>query len=275
MPDLIARSTSRDARVAMLDLVWAERFVNVAHTDRESYRIRRNASRFFSISRHLAAAVGRYPLIQWTDIAEHYTVNDPRTFLSSGHDRLQEIHLYRVQSAIERGARRIVLHWGSGHPEAKAQEDILAISDGIAKSMANLTRKRQPGELDKLDRFLSPNDEVIGHATGSFSAWTKLAGYLCTGRESMLGAIVDPLNRAAFNAETSAWIAKATTGQIDPLCPERGELAHRISKRCTDFHLIHRGAVKRHASGALSCPAPSMRSISNLCAMNRSITGRS
>lgn len=270
VPDLLDQPTSVEARLAALDLAWIERFLNVAHSDKQAYRTRRNATRFFSMARHLSVAIDRHPLLQWTDIGEQYPSNDARTFLSSGHDRLQEIHLYRVQSAIERASRRIVLHWQAGDPDVEAQRDILETYDGIAKAMANVTRKRQPGEFEKLDRFLSPNGEIVGHATGSFSAWTKIAGYLCTGRSLMLGSITLPDNRQAFSPDARRWIDKITSGKLAPL-DAQDELSEPIRKRCTDFLLIHRGAAKRHGAGALHAPAPALRSISNSDSMNRCI----
>ncbi|MBE7190974.1 MAG: hypothetical protein INR66_00655 [Gordonia polyisoprenivorans] len=276
LPPLIANPTRWDARVAAVDLAWAERAMNVAFgPDRATeYRARRDVSRVFTMGKILSGAIGRYPFLQWTDIAEAYPCHDPRTFLSPGHDRLQEIHLYIVQSAIERGSRRIVEHWTYGPPSEAARSEILQILGGIAKAMANLSRRRQPGEFDKLDRYLCPNDEVIGHGTGSFSAWTKLAGFLCTGRMSMLGAITDPHNWMAYSPETWPWITAVLAGRLSPMDPRQDVLAGEIERRCTSFHLIHLGAVKRHGPNALSCPAPSMRSRTNLCAMKRNVEGR-
>lgn len=271
VPELLSRPDSREAEVAVLDIAWAERFVNVAFDDRETFHVKRNATRFFSMGRHLATAIGRYPVLQWTDIAENYPSNDPRTFLSSGYDRLQEIHLYRVQRAIERGSQRIVQHWLGGHPDRAAQRDILETCGRIAKAMANLSRKRQPGEFEKLDRFLSPNDEVVGHATGSFSGWTKLAGFLCTGRPDMLGSVTLADNLHAFDPRTRPWIAAIADGRTRPLDAAQDELGEAISRRCTHFHMVHLAAVKRHAPGALRCPAPAMRSITNHESMNRNI----
>lgn len=269
VPELLANPHSRRTQIAALDIAVAERFANVAHPDKGSYRLRRNASRFYAIGRHLASVLQRYPLHQWSDIGECYPSNDPRTFLSPGFDRLQEIQLYRVQSAIERAAREIVRSWSYGPPDGEAQQIILTLWDGAAKAMANLNRKRQPGEFDKLDRFLSPNHEVVGHGTGSFSSWTRLASYLSTGRESALLSVTLDVNQGAYTPEARDWITRIA--QLRPLDPDSGDLPAAIRKRCTDFQIIHRAAAKRHAPGALGFPAPAYPKWSNDESMKRGI----
>lgn len=269
------------AQTARVDLAFIDRLGHVASEEAAPYRRWREFTRFFEIAQRLGQSQEQYPLLQWSDIAEYHPVRDPRTFLSPGAGRDQEVFLYKAQSAIDRAFRQIVRAWGSdGGPTLDDCRWIAGLLDLVVEAMANLSRRRELGEFDKLDRFLTDNGEVRGHATGSFSAYTQLAGWLTTGRDDYLDRLADPVNRGAFDRTAREWIDRIVAGDLTAL-PFSGIvdeipvndvdwIAH-IDKRYTDFHRVHRGAVRKHAKGALGCPAPARPTMTNAESIDRCI----
>ena len=268
-----------NARVARLDLAWAERLLAVVHGGGDEYLANRDASIFFGYASRLADSQQQYPLLQWSDIAIHHPAHDPRTFLSAGPGRDQEVLLYRVQGGIDRAWRQIVEQWPDVWPTKRECHTMLAGLDAVVHAMANLTRVRDLGEFDKLDVFLRPNDEVTGHATGSFDAWAPLLGYLVTADANYLARIIDATNTLAYDTDARPWIRALLDSTLTPLpilvadCPDEDVrmLCSLIGKRYRDFHKVHRGAVAKHAPGAMPQPAPAHPAISNSESFNRSV----
>ncbi len=265
---LIADPMSTAARVACLDIAFAERFLCVAHGGpTQEYRARRAKAMWFHVGVRLAKSQQRSLFLQWTDIAVGHPVWDPRTFSSPGRGRDQEILLYRIQSGIERAFRQIVVEWPRTHMTEQSARSIGELLDAVVASMIHLSRVRDVGEFDKLNRFLTPNGETHGHATGSFSVWTMLAGYLLTGR--LLDRLTDPENRPVFDPDARPWIDAIVAGEVTPLPGLRGEhpdvdeLVDHVIRQYRRFHEVHRGAVRKHASAALAEQAPSNRLLTN------------
>jgi len=265
---LIADPKSTAARVACLDIAFAERFLCVAHGGpTQEYRARRAKAVWFNVGVRLARSQERSPFLQWTDIAVGHPVWDPRTFSSPGRGRDQEILLYRIQSGIERAFRQIVVEWPRTHMTEKDARSIGELLDAVVAGMIHMSRVRDIGEFDKLNRFLTPNGETHGHATGSFSVWTMLASYLLTGH--LLDRLVDPENRPAFDPDSRPWIDAIVAGEMTPLNSLRGEhpdvdeLVDYVIRQYRRFHEVHRGAVRKHASAAHAQQAPSNRLITN------------
>lgn len=279
---LLAHPGSTSARIARLDCAFAERNLSVAHGGpTPEYKARRTKAKFFKIGTMLARSQQQYPFLQWSDIGVHHPIWDPRTFLSPGPGQDQEVLLFRVQSSIDRAFRRLVVEWPRSEARMSASmcQDIIDDLDAVVRAMINLTRVRQVGEFDKLNRFLSPTGEVHGHATGSFSVWTFLAGYLLTSRPAYLDRLVDPENRWAYDTDARAWIDGIQAHEVTPLTEMkfatsdsvRDELIESMQRRYTDFHKVHRGAVRKHALEAMSEAAPAARLNTNGEMFDRSV----
>lgn len=154
---------------------------------------------------------------------------------------------------------------------AKIGEQIAGDLGALVGAMLHLSRVREVGEFDKLNQFLTPNGEAHRHASGAFSAWTMLATYLLTGE--LLPHLIKVENRWAFCADTRAWIDAVVSGELTPLPKLRGSdsngadvhhLAEYAVRQFGRLHEIHRGAVRRHAPGALREQAPSNRLLTNI-----------
>jgi hypothetical protein len=266
---LMSTPTGLRARVASLDLAFLERFLSVAHGGpTQEYRARRAGSLWFRTAVRLAKSGGRSLFLGWSDIANGHPVWDPRTFLSPGQGQDQEILLYRIQSGIERAFRRIVVEWPNTDITTPKSCQIVADDlDEVVTAMIHVSRVREEGEFDKLNRFLAPNGEVHGHATGSFSVWTMLAGYVLTGH--VLDRLIDPENRPVFDPEARPWIDAVVAGELTPLPRMQDadgnarDLTEYAIRQFGRFHEVHMGAMRRHAGGALDEQAPSDRLVTN------------
>jgi len=268
---LVAAPHTTAARVARLDIAFLERLLCVAHGGpSQEYRARRAHCEFFKVGVRLAKSQQQSVFLGWPDIAGQHPAWDPRTFLSPGRGRDQEVLLYRVQHGIDRVFQRIVVEWPQHYISPKFGEQIADDLDAVVEAMIHLSRVRDVGEFDKLNHFLTPNGEAHGHATGSFSVWTMLAGYLLTGK--LLDRLVDVENRWAFDADARGWIDAVVAGEVTPLPGLRGgetdgadvrRLTQYAMRQFGRFHEVHRGAVRRHAAGALDEQAPSNRLVTN------------
>lgn len=267
-------------RLACLDLAWAERAVAIAFGGTADYRARRARTTLWRWGTTLANVEARHPVLAWSDIAIHHPMHDPRSFLAPGSGRDQEIFMYRVQGAIERMSRSILDTWQSADTSVAELDELTVDLSLIVAAMAHLIRVRDIGEFYKLDPFLGPNNEVRGHGTGSFSAWTFLVSWLVTGDSEFDSRLTDPANRMAFDPDARAWIDELAHGRLVPL-PERARVVTsapvasallNVQKRCRDFHKAHRGGIRRHAPTSMPFPAPANPTITNEDSINRAAT---
>jgi hypothetical protein len=276
---LVAQPGSMSSRVAALDLMMIERSLSVVYGGpTQHYRARRSQSLLLRTLRRLARAQKRPLYLGWIDIANWHPVQDPRTFVSEGFARDQEILLYRVQHGIERTFQRIVVEWPVDYMSSKIAEEMGADLDVAVSAMLHLRTVRQHGEFDRLNRFLTPNGEAHGHATGSFSAWTMLAGFVLTGH--LPKRLVLEENRAAYDPDARPFIDAVISGEITPLPRMRGAdhdgadierlVAHCI-RQFGRFLEVHRGAVRSQAPAALAEQAPSDPEVTNLQSFNEII----
>ncbi len=277
---LVATPGSVSARVAGLDLMFLERSLCVAHGGPgQEYRARRSHSTFFRTSRRLARSQRRPLYLGWIDIANWYPVYDPRTLVPAGAARDQEILLYRIQNGIERTFQHIVVEWPVGYMSPKIAEEMVADLNGAVTAMLHLRRVREHGEFDRLNRFLTPNGEAVGHATGSFSAWTMLANYVLTGH--LPRRLLLEENRSAYDPDAVPFIDAAAAGEIVPLPRMRGaysdgadieKMVANCIRQFGRFLEVHRGAVRSQAPAALSEQAPSDAEVTNLESINEIIS---
>lgn len=276
---LVDRPGSTASRVAALDLMMVERALCVVHGGpTQHYRARRSQTVFFRTLRRLARAQGRPLLMGWVDIANWHPVYDPRTFVSTGTARDQEILLYRIQHGIERSCQRIVVEWPVDYMSPRVAEEMTADLEVMVQAMIYLRRARANGEFDRLNRFLTPNGEILGHATGSFSAWTMLAAYVLTGH--LPGRLLLEENRAAYDPDARPFIDAAAAGELTPLPRMRGadpdgadieQAVNNCIRLFGRFLEVHRGAVRSQAAEALTEQAPSDPEVTNLQSINEII----
>ncbi|MHA3024341.1 hypothetical protein ACXPWS_29210 [Mycobacterium sp. BMJ-28] len=268
----VSHPGSLSSRIAALDLMMIERSLSVVHGGpTQEYRARRSQSLLLRTLRRLARAQKRPLYLAWIDIANWHPVHDPRTFVSKGIAQDQEILLYGIQHGIERTFQHVVVEWPIEYMGPKVAEEMAANLDAAVQAMLHLRKVRQHGEFDRLNRFLTPNGEAHGHATGSFSAWTMLAGFVLTGH--LPKRLVLEENRAAYDPDARPFIDAAVTGEITPLPRMRGADRdggdiERLAKHCVrqfgHFLEIHRGAVRAQAPAALTEQAPSDPEVTNL-----------
>ncbi|MBJ7337243.1 hypothetical protein [Mycolicibacterium sp.] len=276
---LVATPGSTSARVAGLDLMFVERSLCVAHGGpSQDYRARRSQSTFFRTSRRLARSQRRPLYLGWVDIANWYPVYDPRALVPAGAARDQEILLYRIQHGIERTFQRIVVEWPVGYMSPKIAEQMITDLDAAVAAMLHLRLVREHGEFDRLNRFLTPNGEAVGHATGSFSAWTMLADYVLTGHLPRRMLLEE--NRSAYDPDAVPFIDAAAAGEIVALPGLRGvdadgadieKLVQTCIRQFGRFLEVHRGAIRSQASAALAEQAPSNAEVTNLESINEII----
>jgi hypothetical protein len=271
-------SNSDGRRTALLDLAFAERSLNVAFHDTSDYRGARNASDFFAKAVSLAAVEGRHPILSWSDIAIHHPVEDPRSFLDHGAARDQEVFMYRVQGAIERAFKTIASDWLHEVMSAEWLAEVKADLDAVVSAMAHLTRVREIGQFYKLDPFLSLNNEVRGHGTGAFSAWTFVAGFALTGRSEFRSRLCDEANLMAFDPDAVPYIDLIAANEMGTLADsarkcglDRGLTA--AEDRFIDFLKIHRSAIRKHAPGSFTDAAPANPTITNEESIRAAIGG--
>lgn len=277
--ELVRKPGTISARTARLDIAYLERALCVSHGGpTQQYRAKRAGSPVFRAGVRLANSQDQQLFLGWPDIANRYPVHDPRTFSPPGQGRDQEVMLYRIQSGIERVFQHIVVEWPTNYISPKVAEQIACELDAVADAMVHISQVREVGEFDSLNRFLTPNGEAHGHASGSFSVWTFLVGYLLTGE--VPDRLINPENRWAFDADARSWIDAMIAGELTPLPAMRGsspditEVEHLTTTAVRlfgRFYEVHRGAVRRHARGALHEQAPSNRLLTNIESINEII----
>lgn len=277
--DLMRKPGTTSARTARLDIAYLERALCVSHGGpTQQYRAKRAHSPLFKAGVRLANSQDQQLFLGWPDIANRYPVHDPRTFSPPGPGRNHEVMLFRVQSSIERVFQHIVVEWPTKYISPKVAEQIACELDAVVNAMIHISLVREVGEFDSLNRFLTPNGEAHGHASGAFSAWTFLVDYLLTGE--VLDRLINPENRWAFDADARCWIDAMIAGELTPLPAMRGsspdiaEIEHLTTTAVRlfgRFHEVHRGALRRHAAGALHEQAPSNRLLTNIESINEII----
>lgn len=286
---MVDRAVSNDdgtRRVALLDLVWLERSLNIAFSGSRDYKRVRDHSSWFAITRQLADIERRHPVLSWSEIAIYHPVRDPRSFLTQGEDRDQEILMYRTQGEMERAFVSIVhsatesdfggdpLSWVSG---------VAGELDAVLRAMIHLSRVRRVGQFYKLDPFLSPNNEYIGHGTGAFSIWTFLVAQLVSSSPHVAERIRNPANHRAFDRDADPYVQQVIDGTFPNLrdvlgqfqgqsyYPELLEKGLLVQKKFSQFLRTHRGAMRKHSPTSFAYEAPSYPSMSNGEAIDRAI----
>jgi len=277
MRELKSASRQDDRRVALVDLAFAERALSVAFSGDQGYRSARDRSDFFAKARELAAIEERHPQLSWGDISNYHPAHDPRSFLDDGPARDQEIFMYRVQGAIERAFKEIVLGWSLRIDSRRWFASMIELLDSVMAAMATLTRVREVGQFYKLDPYLSSNNEVRGHGTGSFSAWTFLVGFALSGDETFRSRLCDPLNRMAFDTDARPYISAVESAEIDTFVQRVSEsdphcrALATAQRKFEGFLRVHHAAIRKHAQLSFSYPAPASPEITNEDSIRASI----
>ncbi len=281
---LSADVTSR--RIAILDLVWMVRSLDVAYAEDGAYLARKNGSALLRVTRMLADVEQRNPNLSWSDIAMYHPVADPRCFLAPGPARDEEIFMYRSQHAIEKILKLLV----ELHERDELALDILPILpvslDSVVQTMVRLSVDRTPGHFYALDSFLGPNHEFVGHATGAFSAWSYIVGYFLFGHDDFKQRLLRPQNRRAFDCDAHPYIQRIENGTFSTadnllrtceLDDEKRDRANALfeaaRKNFTLFLRVHRGAITRHAHASFDDAAPADLAIANRESVHRGIAG--
>jgi hypothetical protein len=267
--DLLYSGISTPRRVALLDLVWMLRSLDIAHSSSCQYIERRNQCQLYDRARSLAHKERRNPALSWSDIAIYHPANDPRSFLAPGSARDQEILMYRVQGAIEETFKQALRTDWSKLTVRMASELVVDLNV-VLKGMVHLSKVRSIGQFYQLDPFLGPNDRYRGHATGAFSAWTFLMGIFLSGNSSFARRICDNSNRLAFDCDAIPYIEEVKLESFKKLrefidlasfaAPDKTRVDDLFDEALNKFSLFlhsHRGAMKRHAEGSFGDPSPS------------------
>jgi hypothetical protein len=283
---LEAPENVRARRVALLDLVWVERSLDVAYNHSPEYKAKKQYARVFGLARTLASIERRHPVLSWSDIAIHHPSADPRSFLAPSALRDQEILMYRIQGAIERTFKSIIETSQGATCPADLAEQVDDL-DYVLKAMMHLNKVRTIGQFYKLDPFLGPNSEYRGHGTGAFSIWTFVLGVLLVDNAHLRARITDPVNWMAYDRDADLYIKQiaedafmtlpATVAAQTAIAEnEKEEIIALLDAARTKFTLFlhsHRGAMKRHAPGSFTDSAPSFPSMTNWQAIKAAIDG--
>lgn len=276
----------RTRRVALLDLVWAERSLDVAYNRSAEYKARKRHARVFKLARILAGIERRHPVLSWSDIAIYYPSRDPRSFLGPGSLRDQEILMYRMQGSIERVFKSVIetSQVITRPVDLKQKVDDL---DYALKAMIHMNKFRDVGQFYKIDPFLGANGSYRGHATGAFSVWSLVLGVLLADNAHLRSRIIDPANRMAYDRDADSYVMQivndefvtlpaAVAAQAAIAGNEREEISMLLDAARTKFTLFlhsHRGAIKRHAAASFADSAPSFPSMTNSQAIKATIDG--
>jgi hypothetical protein len=291
VPDRVYTELSHDTsgarcRIAILDLVWVIRSLDVAFAGDEAYAARSPNSMLMQVTGTLADRAGRNPNLSWSDIAIYHPVGDPRSFLAPGPARDEEIFMYRSQHAIEKMFKLIV----ELHERKELSMEILPLLpvalEAVVKTMVRLNRDRTPGHFYDLDPFLGPNEKFVGHATGAFSAWCYIVGYFLSEHDDFKQRLLQPENRQAYDRDADPYIDRIesgtlhtanqlmrTAGLAEPRHAQARTLFDSARKQFGLFLRAHRGTIKRHAPTSFDQAAPASPSIINRESVNRGITG--
>lgn len=273
----------KERRVALLDLLFASRSLDIAVLDPEERRQRRWTSRIGHRMIALATVENRHPVLSWSEIAIYHPADDPRSFLVPGEARDQEVFMYRVQRAMEEIFADAVCT-----PTEKMDDDffIALVRDlsVVVKAMSYLNRVRRIGQFYKLDPFLGENGEFRGHGTGAFSVWSFLIGVFLTGNNHYRARLLDPDNFLAFDRDADSLIDDVREGRFrtaaeviddSPLgCATKQEMRKmhaQASDKFAVFLQAHRGAMKRHSPNSFDVPAPSVPEMTNIEAITVAI----
>ena len=202
---LLQDTRMQERRLALLDLVFVSRSLDIAFVGDGHYKEQKQQSLLFLILKTLADKEQRYPTLQWSDTAIYTPADDPRSFLPEGKSREQELLLYKTQRGIEQVFKVIV--------QADYRDvslDMLSMIDEnvteVVNAMVYLNRMRDPGQFAQVDPFLGPNDDYPVFASGSFSVWAYLAGYFLSGNETFREKLLDPQNRPSFDRDGDQYI---------------------------------------------------------------------
>jgi hypothetical protein len=272
---ILAAERITDRRVALLDLVWMLRSLDIANTGDPQYPTRKRESQLFGRAKMLADIECRHPALSWSDIAIYHPITDPRTFLPPGDARDQEILMYSVQYAVEQMLKRVhEVDWA--WPTRRILFGLVFDLHASLEALIHLSRVRTVGQFYQLDPYLGANGEYRGHATGAFSAWTYLMAIFLAENESFTRRLCDEVNRRGFDRDADPYIDRVDAGTFRSLgsylaaAPltrgDRAELdvLHGEARRAfTLFLHSHRGAIKRHAPASFTDPSPTDPTLTN------------
>ena len=270
-------------RVALLDLVWVSRSLDIAYIDPLERVTKRAASQVGRRMMELSTVEGRHPVLSWSDIAIYHPADDPRSFLMPGEARDQEIFMYRVQRAMEEVFAAAV-QVEPGAVDAELLTHLVNDLTTVVKSMSYLNRVRTVGQFYKLDPFLGPNGEYRGHGTGAFSVWSFLMGVFLTDNTEYKIRLLDPKNQLAYDRDADHLVDAVRTNQFRTLseiiltsglpCAVKEEMRFSHAAAADKFSVFlkaHHGAMKRHSPASFGDPAPSVPSVDNAEAIRRAI----
>lgn len=260
-------------RIAMVDLAFALRSLDVAYNSDPEFEGRKNRSALFRRASELAAVGGRPPFLVWSDTAMNYPVGDPRTFMPPGRAKDQEVQLYTANWESDE-AFKSVLTADYGNLTQEEIDRLAQQMRAATLSLVSLIRERDPGHFLRLDPFLGAKDaNGVIVASGSFSAWTFLAGWFLTGRETFKERLLNPANRPYFDQASHPFIEAISEGSFRTLDQvfdnlslndaEKEKLKGQLRKEYDEFSHVHLGAVKVHAPQELPSPSPSFPSMTN------------
>jgi hypothetical protein len=273
--NLLAPDRTADRRVALLDLVWTLRSLDIANAGDPQYPVRKRESELFGLAKKLADMEWRHPALSWSDIGIYHPINDPRTFLAPSEARDQEILMYSAQYAMELMFKRVLeIDWT--HPTRQMLSDLVFDLNASLKALRHLSRVRTVGQFYQLDPYLGANGEYRGHATGAFSAWTLLMAIFLAENQSFTTRLCDQANRKGFDRDAARHIDRVDAGTFTPLGShlaataltrsEKAELEvlHGEARRVfTLFLHSHRGAIKRHAPVSFTDLSPTDPTLTN------------
>lgn len=264
------KSDVSSRRMAILDLVFVGRSLEVALKGNQV------DTRLFQLTKYLADIEKRYPCLQWSETAKYFPISDPRTFFSPGSIRDQELLLYGTQKNIELIFEYISHCGGKSDPDCASLHALPLLLEKVLDAMIHLNKSRDKQHFKLVDPFLGPSPFFPAFPSGSFSAWTYLAGYRLAGNMTFKGKLLDPRNRPCFDRDADQYIDEISSGGFQTIqeivdgsnLPESdkakaAESLGRSRQLMTQFLYAHRGAVKIHANATLAMPAPSKPEINN------------
>lgn len=279
--NLLGDGQTRDRRTALIDLVFALRSLDVAYKDDPSYDETKSQSLLLQRATVLAQKEGRRPFLQWSDTAIDYPFDDPRAFMSPGPARDQEIQLYTTNGSADNVFKSVVD--GDYANLSPYEFETLGVAMfEVGQWLAHLSRIRDLGHFQRMDPFLGAKDENgVIVASGSFSAWTFLAGWFLTERAIFKERLTRSENLPYFDRDADSYIQAIRDGSFKTLRQVlsglpigQAEILERektLIKWFDEFYLIHKGAAKRHAAYELPSSSPSYPLMTNRESMDASL----
>lgn len=267
---------------AMTDLLFAKRSLDVAFQNDESYMAKFSGSDLVKRTHELSKILKRPPYLIWPDTANNYPSKDPRSFLEDDDmRRKQEIELYILNGCIDLIFKDLVVRCSSDITLDTLNQ--FSTNLEVAASAMNMFSKvRKPGHFDLLAPFSGKKDST-GRipASGDFSVWSSLAGFLLTGRETFKERLLNSNNWPYYDPDSKQYInllkidAYNTLEELLRLKSPKSTLAELMLERSklecnfSAFYQWHHGAVVRHANPLLNEPSHTIPEITNRQSIHR------